>query len=530
MSDAFQRVLDHIRSIAGTEAEKGRLFERLMKANFEQDPLYRDRFAQVELWSEWAATRHDFDGADTGIDLVAEERGGGYCAIQCKCYAPGTRISKAELDSFVAASAREPFTARIVVDTGDEWGTNAVKTITGLKPACSVLRFGDLASRPFDWPDLVREKPEDLAFRREQFSLRPHQRQAFDDVLKGFADRDRGKLVMACGTGKTFTALRIAEAVAGEGGRVLYLVPSISLFQQSMREWAEQRELAHRYIGICSDTRAGRTDEDASFLELEIPVTTDATMIGKALRVSSNTMTVVFCTYHSLGLVERAQDEGAPAFDLVLCDEAHRTTGIERPGDKTSPFVLVHDDRRIRAARRLYMTGTPRLYTEGAKTRAATRGVEVFSMDDEATYGPEFHRLPFSRAVEQGLLSDYKVVVLALSESHVDRALQAHLASSGGAINLSDAARIVGCWRALQNPENRRPDDGPGRPLQRAIAFTDRIKSSELLAKHWGGLVEQAATLLPETERGAAFRCETRHVDGQHHALDRKARIEWLGT
>ena len=532
MSDGFQRVLDHIRSIAGTETEKGRLFERLMKAYFEQDPLYRDRFSQVRLWSEWAATRHDFDGADTGIDLVAEERGGGFCAIQCKCYAPGTKISKAALDSFIAASARDPFTTRIVIDTGDEWGTNAIKTISGLKPACSVLRFGDLASRPFEWPDLVREAPEDLAFRREPFSLRPHQRQAFDDVLKGFVAHDRGKLIMACGTGKTFTALRVAEAVAGEGGRVLYLVPSISLFQQSMREWAEQRELPHRYIGICSDTRAGRTDEDASFLELEIPVTTDPGTIGSALRHASSTgMTVVFCTYHSLGLVERAQDEGAPPFDLILCDEAHRTTGIERPGDKTSPFVLVHDANRVRSAKRLYMTATPRLYTEGAKSRAATHGVDVFSMDDKATYGPEFHRLPFSRAVEQGLLSDYKVVVLALSESHVDRALQAHLASSGGAINLSDAARIVGCWRALQNPETRQPENGtdePVRPLRRAIAFTDRIKSSKLLAKHWGGLVEQAATLLPEAERGAAFQCETQHVDGQHHALDRKARIEWL--
>ncbi len=530
MSDGFQRVLDHIRSIAGTEARKGLLFERLMKTYFEQDPLYRDRFSQVQLWSEWAAGRHDFDGADTGIDLVAEERDGGFCTIQCKCYAPETRISKAELDSFIAASAREPFTARIVVDTGDEWGTNAVKTITGLKPACSVLRFGDLASRPFDWPDLVRETPEDLTFRRELFSLQPHQKRAFDDVLKGFTDCDRGKLVMACGTGKTFTALRIAEAIAGDGGRVLYLVPSISLFQQSMREWAEQRELAHRYVGICSDTRAGRTDEDASFLELEIPVTTDPGTIGKALRlVSSKTMTVVFCTYHSLGLVERAQDESAPPFDLILCDEAHRTTGIDRPDDKTSPFVLVHDAKRIRATRRLYMTATPRLYTEGAKTRAATHGVDVFSMDDEATYGPEFHRLPFSRAVEQGLLSDYKVSVLAVSESHADKALQSHLASSSGAINLSDAARIVGCWQALQNPENRRTEDGPIQPLRRAIAFTDRIKSSELLAKHWGNLVEQqTAALLPEMERGTAFQCETRHVDGQHHALERKARIEWL--
>ena len=160
MSSGFQQVLDHIRSTADSEAKKGRLFERLMKAYFTQDQLYRDRFFNVWLWSEWARNQPEFDAKDTGIDLVAKEREGGYCAIQCKCYAPGTRISKAQLDSFIAASAREPFTARIVVDTGDEWGANAKKTIESLKPACGVLRFGDLASRPIDWPDLVREEPE----------------------------------------------------------------------------------------------------------------------------------------------------------------------------------------------------------------------------------------------------------------------------------------------------------------------------------------------------------------------------------
>ena len=529
MTDGFQRVLDHIRSIADTEVEKGRLFERLMKAYFQQDPLYRDRFADVRLWSEWAATRPEFDGADIGIDLVAEERAGGVCAIQCKCYAPGTRISKAHLDSFISASAREPFTSLIVVDTGDGWGPNAVKTVTGLDRECTVLRFGDLASRPFDWPDLVRDEPEALSWRAEPYSLRPHQQDAFDDTMAGFAEHDRGKLVMACGTGKTFAALRIAEAAAGIGGRVLYLVPSISLFQQSMREWAEQRSVPHRYVGICSDTRAGRNDEDATLQELEIPVTTDPDAIGAALREAPpDVMTAVFCTYHSLGLVERAQDEGTPPFDLVLCDEAHRTTGIERPGDRTSPFVLVHDAERIRAAKRLYMTATPRIYTEGARARAATHDVEVFSMDDPATYGPEFHRLPFSRAVEQDLLSDYKVVVLAMSERHVDAALQAHLAAGGGEINLTDAAKIVGCWRALQNPENRDAADGPVRPLGRAIAFTNTIKSSRLLETHWDGIVAQAVEMMPEAERPGAFRCETRHVDGQHHALDRKARIEWL--
>ena len=532
LDNGFDQVLMHLRSVADSEAGKGRLFERLMKTFFLGDPLYSERFSNVRLWSEWVAARPDFDGADTGIDLVAEERGGGFCAIQCKCYAPGTQISKPHLDSFIAASARDPFTARIVVDTGDGWGPNARKTVERLKPACTVLRFGDLASRPFDWPDLARGAPEDLAFRQEPFRLRPHQQAAFGDVLAGFERHDRGKLVMACGAGKTFTALRIAEVVAGVGGRVLYLVPSISLFSQSMREWATQRVAAHRYVGVCSDTRAGRNDEDASLQELEIPVTTDPPAISLALReAGEDAMTVVFCTYHSLAVVERAQDEGAPPFDLVLCDEAHRTTGIERPGDRTSPFVLVHDGKRIRAARRLYMTATPRLYTESAKAKAASHDVDVFSMDDPQTYGPEFHRLPFSRAVDRGLLSDYKVVVLAMSEQHVDAALQAHLAAGASEINLTDAAKIVGCWRALQNPENQEnksPGAAPVRPLSRAIAFTNTIASSKRLEAHWDDIIDRAVEQLPEAERPGALRCRTRHVDGQHHALDRKARIEWL--
>ena len=186
MASGFQQVLDHIRSIADSEVQKGRLFERLVKTYFQQDPLYRDRFSDVWLWSEWASIRSDFDGVDIGIDLVAEEADGGYCAVQCKCYAPGTRISKAHLDSFISASARDPFTARMVVDTGDEWGPHARRTLGPLKPACTVLRFGDLASRPFDWPNLVRETPESLSYRAEPFSLRPHQQNAFEDVLNGF--------------------------------------------------------------------------------------------------------------------------------------------------------------------------------------------------------------------------------------------------------------------------------------------------------------------------------------------------------
>ena len=503
----FQHVLDHIRSVSSTESEKGYLFERIMKKFFKSDPIYKDRFANVWMWSEWAEIRHDFRGhPDTGIDLVAKERDGGFCAIQCKCYAPGTKIKKEHLDSFIAGSEREPFTRRIVVDTGDEWGPNARKTITNVRPSCQVLRFGDLANSSLNWLDLVDRQPEELSLKRKKFRLRPHQQRAFDDVIAGFEQHDRGKLVMACGTGKTFTALRIAESIAGIGGRVLYLVPSISLFQQTMREWAEQQKIPHRYIGICSDPQAGRRDEDASILELEIPVTTEAKAITNALqhRKAKKTMTVVFCTYHSLGLVEQAQKDGASPFDLVLCDEAHRTTGVDRPDDKTSPFVLVHDSQRIQADKRLYMTATPRLYTEGAKAKAARHSVEVFSMDDEEVYGPEFHRLQFSDAVEQKLLSDYKVVVLGMSEDYVDAALQAHLTTDdSGEINLTDAAKIVGCWRALQNPENRKSGDSPIQPLRRAIAFTNTISSSKRLERYWSDIIDKTVSVSSESTKPA---------------------------
>ena len=529
MSKGFQRVLDYLISAAENQARQGREFERLMKAYLVQDPVYKDRFSDVWLWSEWARRKPGFDATDTGIDLVARERNGGYCAIQCKCHSPGTRISKPAIDSFISASAREPFTSRMVVDTGVGWGPNALRTIESLRTRCQVLSSSDLADRPIDWPDLARAKPEDLAFRVRKFRPRPHQRKAISDVVKGFERHGRGKLVMACGTGKTFTALRIAETLAGAGGRVLYLVPSISLFAQSMREWAMQCELPHRYVGICSDTRAGRDDEDASLQELERPVSTDLEEITAELcKRPRGSMTVVFCTYQSLGLVEQAQAAGAPAFDLVLCDEAHRTTGVDKPGDKTSPFVLIHDNEKVRAKKRLYMTATPRLYAQSAKTKAARHETEVFSMDDEETYGPEFHCLPFSRAVEEGLLSDYKVVVLAISEKCVDPAIQEYLAADGTEINITDAAKIVGCWRALQNPENRESGNGRLPQLSRAIAFTNTIKASQKLEKHWDGVVRSAIDRLPEDERTEAFRCETRHVDGKSHALDRKARIDWL--
>ena len=520
----FQSVLNYIRERATSEYRKGELFERLMLTYFSEDPDYKEQFSEVYLYKDWAALQIGYDANDIGIDLVAKEHDGGYCAIQCKCYAENTRISKPHLDSFISASASELFTSRLIVDTGGEWGPNALRTIDPIKDKLRIIRYSDLEDSPFEWPDLSLQDPEQLTYQQKRFHLKDHQKEAFDDVTNGFKASDRGKMIMACGTGKTFTALRIAEQIAGIAGSVLYLVPSISLLSQAMREWSEQRGIDHSYIGICSDTRAGQTSEDSSILELKIPVTTDPSSISHTLQnPDTDKMTVVFCTYQSLPLVEKAQDDGAPPFDIIFCDEAHRTTGVEAPGDKTSPFVLVHDAGRIRATKRLYMTATPRLYTEGAKSKAARHDTEVFSMDEPEIYGPEFHRLPFSKAVEIDELSDYKVVVLAVSEREVNAALRGE-----SDININDATKIVGCWRALQNPESKENGNEPVKPLKRVIAFTNKIAESKAMVKHWDEIVETATERLPEDQQPTDFICETQHVDGTYHALNRKARLDWL--
>ena len=525
----FQSVLNHIRENARSERQKGDAFERLMQKYFTEDPDYKEQFSEVYLYKQWAELRREFDGTDIGVDLVAEKHDGSFGAIQCKCYAPDTRISKPAIDSFISASASEIFTSRILVNTGGELGENALRTIAPLGDNFRIIRFRDLENSPFEWPDLSIQQPEQLTYKQRKFHLKAHQQEAFDDVINGFKAHDRGKLIMACGTGKTFTALKIAEEIAGTEGRVLYLVPSISLLSQAMREWSEQRGVDHSYIGICSDTRAGSTSEDASIQELKIPVTTHPSEIARALHnPDPSKMTVVFCTYQSLPLIEAVQNDGAPQFDIIFCDEAHRTTGVDKPGDKTSPFVLVHDENRIRASKRLYMTATPKLYTENARQQAADYDVEVFSMNDEEKYGPQFHWLPFSKAVELGELSDYKVAIFGISEHEVNAKLAGNTGKYGSEININDATRIIGCWRALQNPENKEKDDETLKPLKRVIAFTNRIDESKALKTYWNQIIEDALERLPEEEQPTNFLCETKHVDGTVHALNRRERLDWL--
>ncbi|MDE0667685.1 MAG: DEAD/DEAH box helicase family protein [bacterium] len=499
------------------------------------------RFEAVWFWIEWPDRLAHGYGPDFGIDLVArqtEAYGGGLCAIQAKFYDDG-RIDHAAVAKFLAASDAAEFESRLLVVTG-RLTEHAQTLVSKASPRCEVLHGSHVESWPVRWQDFL-DAPESLRFEPEPFEPYPFQRTAVDKVVAGFERHDRGRLILPCGTGKSVVALWIAERMAGRGGRVLYLVPSIALMGQTMRHWAQRRnpQIAHRYIGICSDTKAGKTAEDAHLAELAMPVTTDPERIGGQLSLDHpDDMTVVFCTYQSLPLVTGAQRIGAPAFDLVVCDEAHRTTGVAA-GDWGSHFTLVHDGEAVLARKRLYMTATPRLYTEAVKSKAAERNlaggdIDVFSMDDEERYGPEFFGMGFAEAVEGGYLTDYQVVVIAIAEDLMIDRIDGLTLPGGPTITTENAVRLLGCWDALADPTTKAPGERhPGtrnrddrQVARRAIAFTNTIRASQRVETYWGRVIEAATPL----GAGGAdlLACAVQHTDGKKNALDRARVIAWL--
>jgi len=521
-------LFDKIRSYVSTEVGRGLVFQRLMKPFLSEDPLFAERFTHVWQWSEWPGRPPD--EGDTGIDLVAEERDGGLCAIQCKFYASSNTISREDIDRFLVASGKRPFTARLFVSTTERWGRYAEKALADQAVPVQRIGIAELAQSPFDWTRFDPEHPDQL-HRRARNELRPHQRSAIDDCVKGFSGSDRGKLVMACGTGKTFTALKLAEETVPPGGVVCFCVPSISLLAQSLRAWSADAARPIHAMAVCSDAQVTKSDEDLHVYDLALPATTDPERIAEHLALAQkesqgedNPLLVVFSTYQSLDRVAAAQALGAPAFDLVIADEAHRTTGAFEGDKGFSGFTAIHDEERFRAKRRLYMTATPRLYSDAVKEKAREQDVVLCSMDDPTLYGPVFHKLGFGEAVEAGLLSDYKVVVLMIDEAWVNEVAHGPIADRGLDLILADAARLAGIWRGLSK-ESEDPSDfgADSQPMRRAVAFSTTIAYSRRVA---AGLPKVVDAMLERGEEGIT--CQARHVDGTMGALVRDQALSWL--
>jgi predicted helicase len=538
-------ILEELYVSSTDERDKGDKFERLMAAFLRTDVTWSDRFSDVWLWGDWPGR---LGKPDTGIDLVAREReGGGLTAIQCKFYHRTHTLQKSDIDSFFTASGKESFSGRMIVSTTDKWSRHAEEALVGQHVPVTRLRVQDLDESSIDWSQFSLRVPEVMQ-RKDKKVLRPHQRLALGRVREGFHAHARGKLIMACGTGKTLTSLRIAEDLVAPGGSVLFLVPSISLLSQTLKEWTAEAEVPVRPFAVCSDTKVGkRTDsEDIAPYDLVFPATTDPTKLYDRLKPSRITsgeavgkITVIFSTYQSLPVVAEAQQKGLPGFDLIICDEAHRTTGVTLAGEPgESNFVRVHNQSFIKGAKRLYMTATPRIYDDSSKSQASEGSVVLASMDDETFYGPEFHRLGFGEAVGKGLLTDYKVLVLAVDEQAVSATFQAQLADEHSELRIDDAAKIVGCWNGLAKRgkvESGFGDDA--RPMARAVAFSRSIKDSQKFAELFTTIVDQyvdSHDLTNGDEDDAAttpehlLRCEARHVDGTFNVLRRNEMLDWL--
>lgn len=570
--NAFDDLLAEYRDFSDSQRAKGNYFEQLICSYLRNDSQMSRQFGKVYLWRDWPwAVKDGIHQPDTGIDLVAIETvdmpaDGSEptattpaVAIQCKFYQQGRTIQKAQLDSFLAESGKEPFKRRIFVETtGVPWGKNAEEAIQGQSKPVSRIGLTDLRNSDIDWSTYSFSHPQQAPTLKARKTLRDHQVAAIRDVFAGFEDNDRGTLVMACGTGKTFTSLKIAEKFTenlGGNARVLFMVPSLALMSQTLGEWAAECSLPFTAWSVCSDPKVNRKKQknndltDIAAVDLKIPPTTDARKLADSLTKHQDIdgLQVVFCTYQSIDIVHQAQELvsaqaeisdaannvaiGNPwrDFDLIICDEAHRTTGVTLSGEDESAFVRVHDNAYIRADKRLYMTATPRIFQPNVKNIAKEKDAVLTSMDDKEIFGPVFHRLGFGEAVSLGLLTDYKVVVLSVPEEQVAQIYQQ--SAQAGELPLPDTAKLAGCWNALAKRKSSFTDIEYGKnaaPMRRAVIFAKDIKTSQQVSKEFPVLVGNYLQNLINQDASDNLEVQCRHVDGSMNAVERGEALDWL--
>jgi predicted helicase len=546
---ALQTILASYREASQTEREKGTYFEELICTYLRYEATYADLYSDVWMFSDWAKEHPEFNisAKDTGIDLVALTRGSNeYHAIQCKCYAEDYRLQKKDIDSFFTASGQKPFAHRVIVTTTNLWSENAEASLFNQQPPVTKIDLHDLENSQIDWSQYQSNKEPVLL---PKFEPRDHQKTAINAVKAGLATADRGKLIMACGTGKTFTSLKIAEAMAGKGKRVLFLVPSLSLLSQTLTEWTHQSKTPLHSFAVCSDSDVGKKrkkDDDVvqTFVhELRYPATTKADRLAVEMtrRHDDTHMSVVYSTYHSIDVISKAQHQyGLADFDLIICDEAHRTTGSKFTDETESNFVKVHDADFIKATKRIYMTATPRIFGDAAKIKEEQGEVALFSMDNEKHYGKILHTINFSEAVSRDLLCDYKVIVLTVDAKHISSRLQRLLSDDNNSLKVDDAAKIIGCWKALSKQSAQDDFEGDSNPMQRAVAFCQVIepsgikaKSHKVSSKQISGMFQEVVEAYQEAEAEKGhdlptLNCQAQHIDGSMNASTKEQQINWL--
>lgn len=553
MATAFTTVLNKFRNESFSERDKGFRFERLMQAYLKSTAVYSGVFEEVWLWMEFPY--HDqFGGKDIGIDIVARTYDNKYWAVQCKCFAETSYINKSDVDSFLSTSGKSfevdgdtiNFSQRLWISTTNKWNSVAEMTIKHQTPPVARLNLIDLESDDVDWVKL-EQGLYGKDSRPNPFTIKEHQQKAIDKTHEYLKTHKRGKLIMACGTGKTFTSLKIAENETNNKGLVLFLVPSIALLGQTLRSWSQQAKRPINAVCICSDGQVSKQekkndDDSISVLDLALPASTDTNYIVQQLiairKAKKEGMTVVFSTYQSIEVISKAQSQLLSAtndeygiFDLIICDEAHRTTGVTLNNSEESSFVKVHDNTFIQANKRIYMTATPRLYKDEVKAKAKENEAVLCSMDDPNMYGDEIYRIGFGEAVEKDLLTDYKVLILAVGEKDITPALQNVITNEDGTITTDDASKFVGCINALS--KRILGDEGLIKasdplPMKRAVAFCSTIKASKTTAQVFTDCKEAYMDDVAKQDKKLMVDVVAHHVDGTMSATKRDEELMWL--
>ena len=554
----FKDILARFRKESITEHDKGAKFEKLIKRWFLTDPEYANILEKVWLWDEFPG-KESLGGIDLGIDLVAKTDEGKYWAIQCKCYKEDAVMSKSMVDSFISNANRvfvddEMHTSRfdkmVWVSTSSHWGKNALEATKHQTIQFIPIYANRLQYSGVNWKELVEGKQGKEALLAGK-TIRPHQIEALDKAHEYYKNHDRGKLIMACGTGKTYTSLKIIENETKGKGMVLFMVPSIALLSQGMQNWTTDSQYKIKPVCICSDASASRfeDDDENNLLDMSFPASTNVDTIVKQLKSyqENGEFIVVFSTYQSIDVVAAAQaqllkenDGKFGVFDYIVCDEAHRTTGAKSKVKNESSFTKIHNNEYVKGVKRLYMTATPRYYKDSVKKNAEEKDFILWSMDDESIYGKEFYRIGFGKAVSLGLLTDYKVLVLTVSEDELSDDLKDKL-KDDTELNADDYTKLVGCLNGLS--KRIKGDKGvtliedPSK-MHRAVVFCSSINRGKrsnggICSTEFASEFPKLAKLykekdVNENERDNVLDIEVQHIDGSMNAQLRSEKIDWL--
>ena len=488
-------------------------------------------------WAEWPEREIHFPettNQDVGIDAVAIRRDGEHIAIQCKArqldeQGRGGAISKDELDKFISSSASDFWAERWLVTNGDNPVSSNVARTPGLKdkPIKVVNIANDLLQQQATFtseecphcepnPDGEERRQTKTCMQNEAVSesvriLREHEQSDSGGLPVGQA---RGRIILPCGTGKTRISLRIVEELTPPGGLSIVLCPSIALVAQLRREYLQHAATPLRALAVCSDETAGydpkkessrNTADDptldnsnVSASEVKGKVTTDPAEIAAWIRggQSAGQISVIFGTYQSGHRVAEALRQTGVTASVLVADEAHRTAGLRRKRNakngtlspeeqRIRDFTLCHDNDAFPSTYRVYQTATPRIYDTSRVNRDQARDWIVRTMDDETVFGVELYRKSYVEAVNNGWLSDYRIIALGVNDPEAFRQanlLAANTQSKGKrALTSTDYLRGLAFTLAMGGATQSRENGSV--PIKSCIAFMNTVDKSKNMAQ-----------------------------------------------